>query len=167
MKFLGALIVAAALAAGSSAMAQQPIPFVNSQQLQIPATGVDFNNLILAIDNLLNPIFPTVPGATSGIAITEGTGTTAISATGPVGTDVSLQLSPQNNGNIILFKGNVSPVQSGVIQVANSPSWLPMQGLVACPGVVGNKSQIGMDDHITGYLVIMDWIGVKRGIPSC
>ncbi len=167
MKFLGALIVAVALAAGSSAMAQVPIPFVNPGQLQIPATGKDFNDLILAIDNLLNPIFPTVPGSTTGISIVDGSTTTTISATGPTGSDVSLQLSPQNNGNIILFKGNVSPSQTGVIQVANSPSWLPMQGLVACPGVVSNKSNIGMDDHITGYLVIMDWIGVKHGIPSC
>ncbi len=146
-------------------MAQNPIPFVNSQQLQIPATGADFNNLINAIDGVLNPIFPTVPGATTGISFTPGSGNVTISPTGSG--NVSLVIQPLANGNLVLFDPSVSPLQTGVIQVANSPSWVPIQGIAACPGIPSGKPALGMSDHITGYLRVMDWLGVKHALPVC
>jgi hypothetical protein len=175
VKFLGALIVAAALAAGSSAMAQSPVPFINPQQMQIPATGKDFNDLIASIDSVLNPLLPAPGGgaaATGGISLNAGTSgvSPTISTYSNTGaTSVNLKIAPLGNGKIILFQSNISPMSTGIIKVANSPSWVPTQGLTACPG--GLKSLPTMNGStsgtITGYLLIQDWKESVHAVPTC
>lgn len=127
----------------------------------------NLNNLTQAINNILLPLIPYTPGAANFISLTPGAnGDGPIVASYGSGTNVSVKVAPKGNGNIVLFS-SLTPLSTGLIKIGNLASWLPAQGMAACPAVVPRRAQIGMADHITGYLVVKDWLDRTHGMPGC
>lgn len=176
MKFLRALTIGAALAVSAPALAQNPFAYMNPQQLQIPATGADFNSLIQTLDTFFNPRFPAVQPSnatvTGGVSLSPGSSSgnapmiSTFSTTGA--SNVSLKIAPLGNGKIILFD-STNPIVTGILKIANNPSWVPAQGLAACPG--GLKAMPtpngGTSGVITGYLLIEDWASRVHALATC
>ena len=166
MKLLRLMLVGFALAAALPAVAQTlPIPLVTGPQDVSQMRGT-FNTLINNINNVLRPIFPAA-GAVNSIALTGGaTGTLAtISLAAGADANASIGLVPNGNGDIILWAGN--PTSLGTLQFANAASFVPAEGLGACPGVDPAAPPYGVEAAITGYISVKDWLGVTRALPAC
>lgn len=166
------MLLAAALPAWSQAFPTSPY----APQPPINGVGVGFdlsnpaanmNNLVAAVNKILSPLIPYTPNATGFISLTPGAqGNGPMIGSYGAAASVNLKVVPQGNGNIVLFS-STNPLSTGLIKVGNLASWLPAKGLAACPAVVGGQAQIGMADHITGYLVVKDWLDRTHGMPGC
>lgn len=162
MKFRALVFVAGLLlAAGANAAS---VATVNPAQLQIPATGVDFNNLIQAINAILTPLIPNVASPVNSISLTAGaTGSQAmIGLQTGADTNAGIMINPNGSGNITLF----SQLDTGVLQFGNQSSFVKAAGLVACPAAVKNNP-FGVAPVVTGYFLAADWLGVQHAIPGC
>lgn len=145
------------------------VPPVNPNSLQIPNTGVDFNNLILQINGILSGALPAT--GNNIILGNAPNGSVAVITTGGPGADpnAALAINPNGNGDIILFYGQ-PPTDTGVVQFANNFSWLPAKGLAACPAANNLPAVWGaetINPVITGYIIIEDWLGNAHGLPAC
>lgn len=160
-------LVAALVLAAVPALAQAPIPYMKgpldpSQQL------ATFNTLIQEIDGFLAPVFPQVANQANYVSLIGGTtGIGATIAAAGADSNVALKVSPKGNGNIVLFSSADNINSTGVIKVGNLASWLPVRGMALCPAVVPGQAQLGMADHITGYLIVKDWLDRPHGMPGC
>lgn len=178
MRSIAALALSGLLSLwASAAMAQANPSVANPPMPPILGVGPGFdpsnpaantNALIAAINKILLPLVPPVlngvnfPQLTSGVS---GVGVT-IAATGS-DANIAIKLQPQGNGNIVLFDAVNNLNSTGVIKVGNLASWRPMTGLANCPGVPPNQPPLGMADHVTGYLVVKDWLDRPHGFPGC
>lgn len=156
------------LVVNQSAAAQTAqIPLVNPNSLQIPNTGVDFNNLILQINGVLAG---TLPAGSNNITL--ATQTTApfggpISTVGVSGTsNVALGLSAASNGNIVLFAGD--PNSTGTLQFAQQAAFIRANGFTPCPGMATNRPpMLGVSAVVTGFWMVSDWLGSVAAVPVC
>ncbi len=186
-------LIGAILSIAASSFAGQ-ISFFNPVQLQIPATGADFNSLIGQINSNTVPnngpnALSSGPGSASGALTTNqttnpntivdgvqvvGTGAGALRnpggyAAGPiiqaVGSDTNINLALGSQGN-------------GVVQFASGAMWTAQPGFAVCPGATGaiiNNGPAGPgagqlivpSPTITGFLTVLDWKGKLRAIPTC
>lgn len=144
-----------------------PYPFLSgpTDPSQINAT---INSLVIAINNILSPLTggPTVSTQINAIDLTAGT----TGMPGVIGlqsgadTNAALQIQPNGTGNIILFASTGS---TGVLQFANTNSFVAANGLGACPGIANKAPPIGVAQTIQGFIVVQDWIGRTRNLPAC
>jgi hypothetical protein len=165
MKIRGFLVALALLSGVATAQAAS-VPTVNSQNLQIPATGADFNAVINSINTILAPL---TGGASAG-------GVNAISLT-PAGTgypaQITLQpgadpnagilINPNGSGNITLFGAG----DTGVLQLGNSAGFVPANGLAACPGINPRNLPLGMKGVVSGFFAMQDWLGRNQWSLTC
>ena len=143
-------------------------PF-NAQQLQIPATGVDFNALIAAINCISAGQCPATGNNIFVLPASNGQVPTVVSGGPGSDPNTPIGINPSGNGDIILFYGQ-PPTDTGALQFANAYSWLPAKGLAACPamnGVAGVWGAETVNPVITGYIIIEDWLGNSHGLPAC
>jgi len=150
-----------------AALAQTlPIPLFSPSQLQIPATGTDFNSLIVRINATLQPTLVSPSGAVNLISLTGGlTGTPAIIGLQPgADSNAGIQINPNGSGNIILF----GQADTGVLQFGSQAMFVPATSLIACPGVPAGKSApMGVSTTVTGFTPIKDWLGRTHSWPTC
>lgn len=142
-----------------------PIPNFNPSQLQIPATGADFNTLIRSINAILVPL---VPGGSAGvnlISLTGGvTGSPAvIGLQSGADANAGIQINPNGSGNIVLF----SQTDTGVLQIGNQASFVPANSFVACPGATIGHPPFGMKGVVSGYFAMKDWLGRNQWSLTC
>lgn len=167
---LALLLIGAALPAWPQAYTTAP--YAPMSPLQGPGVGYDPSNpavneqkLVAAINQILSPLYPYVPGAAGFLSLVPGP-TDASLVTYGSAASVNLKVAPQGNGNIVLFPSTTAN-SLGLVKIGNLASWRPARGLAQCPAVVPGQAQIGMSDHITGYLVVKDWLDVSHGMPGC
>ncbi len=191
---LGKTLLAAFLALSAPALAQTqlpelpPVPSFNPVQLQIPATGADFNTLVLRINNILSPLLPVGAGATVFNAVNQlafnatATGNSPYISLQPGGdTNAGIRIVPNGNGNIALFSSAFNQASLGGIHVGNYASWVPAGGLDKCPGAAFNKPAVPamlqtgsgvamanyVSDHVLGYLLVKDPFERVFAFPGC
>ena len=113
------------------------------------ATTTIVNNLVLT-------------GTPTGVMPTIGVGGSAADP------NAALGLSPNGAGNLVFFAGSGAASGTGILQLANAASFVPATGLAACPGAVAGRTPVvGGRANITGYLMIMDWLGRTHPVPTC
>ncbi len=147
------------------AQTSPPVASFNPSQLQIPATGADFNTLINRINAILVPALGSGSGLVNLIGLSGGTaGNNAQIGLQP-GADANagIQINPNGSGNIILFGSS----DTGVLQFGSSSSLVPATGFAACPGVIPNKAPIGVQGVVKGYIIVKDWLGNSHGWATC
>ncbi len=166
MKRLCSFLFALMLAAPAVAQTSPPVASFNPSQLQIPATGVDFNTLINRINAILVPALGSGSGLVNLIGISGGTtGNNAVIGLQP-GADANagIQINPNGSGNIVLF----SQYDTGVLQFGSQASFIPTTSLIACPGVpAGKAAPIGVSNTVTGFTPIKDWLNRTHAWPVC
>lgn len=171
---LAVLMIVTALPAW--AQSQPSVPFAPQPPIVGVGPGFDpsnpaanINNLIAAINRVITPLVPLTPGAVNFIALQGGvSGNGAVIGIQPGGNaNVAIKIQPAGNGNIVLFDSIVNQNSIGLIKVGNIASWVPTTGLEGCPAVNPGKAPLGMADHVTGYLMIKDWLDRQHGIPGC
>lgn len=174
MRFLRAALVLAALGFSGAAFAQAnlpPIPMFFGP-VDPGTTAANLNGLIQKINAILAPLLPNQPGAeVNFVALTSGqAGQPAIIGLQPGGdANGSIAIQPAGNGNIVLF-GNSGSGQlgTGLLQIGNVSSWVPVKGLAACPAVSGGSTRpLGVGPTITGYFQMIDWLGRLHSVAAC
>ncbi len=174
MRLRALMLLAALLGIGTAHAAS--IASVNPQQLQIPATGADFNALIAAINAIVTPLIPNVSGSVNTISLTPGiTGTPAIIGLQPgADTNTGITISPNGSGAITIF----SQADTGVLQYGNQSSFVPGNGIDRCPGSGGIAHVItggvlagtagGLPNNVVrGYFINSDWMGRQYALVAC
>jgi len=149
----------------AAAQSTPPIPTFNAAQLQIPATGADFNTLVQKINAILVPLIPAAPGAVNLISLTGGvTGSPGVIGL-QLGADANagIFINPNGSGNIILF----GPGDTGVLQFGNAADFVPATGFASCPGVIPNRAPIGVGGTVSSYVIVKDWLGNSHGWATC
>jgi hypothetical protein len=139
-----------------------PIPLVTGPQdpSQLNQT---INTLIAQINGVLVPAFGSTVIGSSGVSLGPGQpgGPGVIGLQPGAGANTGIQITPNGSGNIILFSGTTT----GVLQFANSSAFVPA-GLANAPGIVPGKQPLGMHDHLSGYLIVQDWLGRSYGVAA-
>ena len=168
MKLLRILTVLTALVAPSLAFAAA-VPLISGPQ-DVSQLNNTLNNLILSINNILTPLTgggPSNPAVVNNVSLSGGTAgnPAVIGLTSTSGTNVGIQIKPNGTGNIILFGSTGSP---GVLQFANSASYVTANGLTACPGRGKVTTDVyGVSGVVNGYFLTEDWLGRVHGVPAC
>lgn len=163
-------ILAAMLSLGCVRADAAAVAPVVPSQLQIPATGADFNAVINAINAILSPLTGG-PGAAgtgvNGISLTPAAtgGIATITLTPTADANASIGIKPNGTGNIVLFTSGPGP--QGVLQFANSSAFVPVGGLAACPAVPAGRPPLGVSGVITGYLPVRDWLNRGFALVAC
>lgn len=177
MTLRGLLILGALLAAVLPARAAS-VPSVNSQQLQIPATGADFNAVIQNINNILAPLTGGF-GAQQANALSLGSapsGSTATITLQPgADANAAIAITPNGNGNVVLFGAPGQPGQpwasnsTGMLQFGNAAGFIKANGFAPCPGMATNRPpMLGIPATVvTGFFMVQDWLGFQYAVPAC
>lgn len=164
------------LAVGFSSLLASPhvragsVPTITGPQ-DVSQLNATLNGIIANINAVLIPLSgPTLPGAASGILISQVTsGAPTISSYSLTGaTNVNLKIDALGSGKIILFD-STNPLDFGILKVASAASWVAATGLAACPGGLParptmNGSTSGV---VTGYWLVQDWKESVHAIPTC
>jgi len=169
------LVFFALILASCQAQAQIPPLTGPGDPSQLIAT---INQLIAAINTqAYSQAFPTPAGGMSTVpnsivltAAASGSSPqiTPTSVANGGDANVSILLSPSGTGNLILFRNNNNTAyETGILQFANAASFVPRSGLAACPGFSRQAAPVGMSDSVTGYFVMMDWLGRTHYVPTC
>lgn len=174
-----AILLAALLLAGLRAEAAS-VATVNPQQLQIPATGGDFNNLINSINAILSPLTggpgPAGTGVNSISLIPAATGGVAsITLRSGGDTNAGIAITPNGNGNVVLFGAPGQPGQpwasssTGMLQFGNATGFIKANALAPCPGMATNRPpMLGIPTTVvTGFFQVQDWLGFVYAVPAC
>jgi hypothetical protein len=176
MRFLRALLVLAALAVSSGAMAQSnlpPIPLLRGP-LDPGAMQGTLNLIIQEINNILIPLFPQQPGTeVNFFELNPGlTGQPVVLALQPGGdANAAIAIQPNGNGNVVLFGQGLAGQQSlARLQIGNQSSWVPTAGLTSCPGTGNSNSKataLGVGPTVTGFFLMVDWLGRQHAVAGC
>lgn len=177
-RIVGALLLlwAAIGPAAAQVVSQLPIPFF--QGPNDPAAMLNYLNIIISdVNNILLPIIPPPGGGASASASlsfpqSSLAGQPAVLTTTGTAANVSLAITPKGNGSIILFNNGTD---TGLLQIANAPSWFPANGVDRCPGyAAGNAPVAGtLIPNAPGalavrqYLTVKDWMGRPFYLPGC
>lgn len=148
---------------------QPPLPYFGAGF--DPSNPVyNFNTLIQQLNNFLTPTFPNNPGAVNFLQVSSGaSGSPVTLGINPASSpNASIALSPNGNGNIVLFTPVGDTLSTGNVQIGNQASFVPTTGVAACPAVpAGRPAALSMTDHVTGYFIIQDWLNRQHGVVAC
>ncbi len=169
---LVALLLAAAYPAGAAS-----VPLLTGPQ-DVSQMNATINGVINNINTILSPltggglINGVAPGATGTavniLSLTPGaTGSPAVIGLQPGGdSNGSIQIVPDiPGGNIILFSSATGA--TGVLQFANSTAVVAATGLAACPGTNPNRAPLGVKGTVSGFIPVLDWLGVAHALVAC
>ena len=156
----GALLLAALGSARADA-----IPLFTGPQ-DPSQINANFNRLINQINAILTPLLPSVDDSVNSISLTPAVtgGVATIGLQDGADDDASIGILPNGDGDIVLF-GNTG-TEDGMLKFANSPAFVAAEGLAACPASSGYTA-FGVGATVSGYLVVKDWLDVKRYLVAC
>ena len=146
------------------AWAQLPLPFITGPQ-DPSQLNFTVNQLISELNAILVPTFGnSIPGATSVITFTSGQPGQPVTI-GATGTNTGILLNPTGSGNNNFFGQG----DTGVVQIGNSTSFVPGNGVDRCPGYAGINRSVtgGPSATVRGYFLMQDWLGREYASVVC